>query len=207
VERKGIANLNLVGGYLCLDFANTVHNRRGNEPIVDELQTYADLVAWSRKAGVLRDVDAERLLAEAGSHPRAAAAALERARSVRDGIYDVFSAVATDRGPRVGDLANLSRAWADVVASGRLTPMAGGFSWEWALSRGPLDAMLGPITRSAVDLLTSRESQRVRLCAAGDCSWLFIDRSKNKSRRWCEMESCGNRAKARRHHHRATGRS
>jgi predicted RNA-binding Zn ribbon-like protein len=203
MELKGIVNLNFIGGYICLDFANTVHNRRGNEPIADELQTYDDLVAWGRKAGIVDEDEGERLRAAAERHPSAAALALERARSVRDITYDVFSAMGDGKEPREGDLAKLSRSWANVMARGRLTSTPGGFVWDWERSVVGLDFMLGPITRSAVDLLTSKEPHPVRLCAAGDCSWLFLDRSRNQRRRWCEMDTCGNRAKARRHYRRA----
>jgi len=58
------------------------------------------------------------------------------------------------------------------------------------------------IVRSAADLLTSDKLHDVRACSAEDCRWLFLDISKNHSRRWCDMETCGNQAKARRHYRR-----
>lgn len=62
--------------------------------------------------------------------------------------------------------------------------------------------MLWPVARSAAELLTSPDAQRVRECALRSCSWLFVDRSRNRRRRWCDMKTCGNRAKARRHYRR-----
>jgi predicted RNA-binding Zn ribbon-like protein len=61
-----------------------------------------------------------------------------------------------------------------------------------------LELPLWILARSAADLLTSEQHAYVRQCASEECTWLFIDRSKNHSRRWCDMGDCGNREKARR---------
>jgi predicted RNA-binding Zn ribbon-like protein len=58
------------------------------------------------------------------------------------------------------------------------------------------------VARSAAELLTSKELTSVRECAGYDCGRLFMDGTKNRSRRWCDMASCGNRAKGRRHYER-----
>ena len=64
-----------------------------------------------------------------------------------------------------------------------------------------LESLIWPVAKSAADLLTSERLERVRECAGGTCGWLFIDASKNHSRRWCDMRDCGNAAKAKRHYH------
>ncbi len=81
-----------------------------------------------------------------------------------------------------------------------------GEGWGWVDAGEPaLDQMLGPVARSAVELLTSGRRARVRECeGANGCGWLFIDTSKNGRRRWCDMKVCGNRAKARRHRQRTS---
>lgn len=75
-----------------------------------------------------------------------------------------------------------------------------GFSWRWRAPVSSLEAPLWPILQSAADLLTSADLARLRQCNGHNCTWLFLDRSKNKSRRWCDMQICGNRAKSRRHY-------
>jgi len=73
------------------------------------------------------------------------------------------------------------------------------FAWGWDFYQAALDDIIWPVVRSAADLLTSDTLPMLRICAADDCQWLFMDTSKNQTRRWCNMKSCGNRAKARRH--------
>jgi predicted RNA-binding Zn ribbon-like protein len=84
----------------------------------------------------------------------------------------------------------------------RLGSRGGELFWTWAAADDALEAPLWPILRSAAEILTSEDRQQVRECAGTACTWLFLDRSRNRSRRWCSMESCGNREKARRHYRR-----
>ena len=191
------------GGRLDLDFANTVEDRPGTRPL-DGLTSYARLVDWARAAGLLPDGGAERLLAAAAARPSAAAAVLKRAVALREAIYRVFLAVAHRRPPEPTDLAALNAELARSMARARVVPVPadGGFAWGWEADDEELDRMLWPIARSAADLLTSERTSAVRECSARDCSWLFMDTSRNGSRRWCNMQVCGNRAKARRHQQR-----
>jgi predicted RNA-binding Zn ribbon-like protein len=79
-----------------------------------------------------------------------------------------------------------------------VVPRAGGFEWKWAGDEDALDRMVWPVARSAADVLVSDEGSRVRRCAGESCHWFFLDSGRNRSRRWCDMRDCGNRAKARR---------
>ena len=197
-------NLELVGGWLCLDFANTVSvhvEGQGRE----YLTTYAELVAWSQHAGILTGDDVRALLSGATCCPDSAAAVLERAIGLREVIYRTFSALTAQRQPTPPDLAALNRALRDALPRLELRPAAGGFEWTWAAARDDLDRMLWPIVRSAADLLTSEDLARVRECAREGCNWLFVDTSKNRSRRWCSMDLCGSRVKARRYYRRRKG--
>ena len=81
-----------------------------------------------------------------------------------------------------------------------VVPKEGSFAWDWLNKEQALDRMLWVVARSAADLLVSGELDTVRVCAGEDCNWLFLDTSKNRSRRWCDMKSCGNRAKVRKHY-------
>ena len=190
----------LTGGRLCLDFANTLEDRPASEPR-ELLRTYPDLVAWSRQTELLRENEARRLLSAARQRPDEAAAVLERAIALREAIYRIFSAVAAGQSPADADLVTLSEAVAQAWSQAKIVQSSDGFGWDWA-HKERLDRVLWPVARSAAELLTSQELPSLRLCPAHDCEWLFIDNSRNQSRRWCNMQVCGNRAKARRFHQR-----
>jgi len=194
-------NLKLLGGRLCLDFANTVDWRTGEHP-QEWLTSYADLVAWSEHAGIVTESEAHRLRDFAARHPTVASAVLEQAIALREAIYRIFSAIADERSPEATDVSTLNDALSEALPRLRVTPTVDGFTWQWATNEDSLDQMLWPVARSAAELLTAGKLSRVQMCAGDDCGWLFFDTSKNRSRRWCSMEDCGNRAKARRHYQR-----
>jgi len=200
-KERSASNLELIGGALCLDFVNTVSTRLEQERR-EYLHTYQDLVAWSQHARLLTEEMADGLLHSAGRHPASAAAVLERAIALRETLYRVFSAIAQDRAPQEGDLAAVNAALHETLSRLKIQPSAGGFEWSWIVDGNDLDRMLWPITRSAAELLTSEEPGRIRQCARDGCDWLFVDTSKNRSRRWCTMDVCGSRVKARRYYRR-----
>ena len=187
----------LTGGLLCLDFANTVDDRTEVHP-QELLNSYNDLVSWSEQAHVLTEQEAQRLLEKAARRPSEASRVLKRAVAIREAIFRIFKAVAEDASPEDEDLVSLSNAVADAQNHAQIVLKANGFIWNWAGNAGDLDRMLWPVVRSAADFLTSDELDAVRVCASDSCNWLFLDTSKNHSRRWCNMKSCGNREKARR---------
>lgn len=187
------------GGELCLDFANTVSDRAEAAP-AEHLHGYPDLVAWGRQAGLIDGSQADTLLAEAGRQPAAAAQVHARALTLREAIYRMFARRATGLPPAPEDIAIVNDELGRALAHARVVPAGQGFAWGWAQDCPALDRVLWPVARSAAELLTSEELDRVRECAADTCNWLFLDTSKNRSRRWCDMKSCGNRAKAKRHY-------
>jgi predicted RNA-binding Zn ribbon-like protein len=189
----------LVGGRLCLDFSNTAGDR-GTEDPEEWLWSYEALVNWSRFAGLLTGEAAETLRCMAADRPAEAAATLERAISLRETIYRIFSAVAGERSPDAGDLDRLNRSLAEAMPHLRVIRAADGFGWDWDGDSDALDRMLWPIVWSAAELLHADELAHVRKCANDPCGWLFLDMSRNHSRRWCDMRSCGNLVKARRHY-------
>jgi len=193
-----IETLRLLGGRLCLDFTNTMDPRLGNHP-QDFLGDYADLVQWSRHAGLLTEDEAEYLLREAAHRPAKAPMAFERAITLREAMYRVFSAIAHSTVPKNADLDTVKAAFVEAMTYAQFIPTADGFEWGWEERKHALDQMLWPVVRSAVELLTSSEVKKVKECpGVGDCGWLFLDTSKNGSRQWCSMEGCGSRAKMRR---------
>ena len=193
----------LVGGRMCLDFVNTLNGSRETGVTEEKLSSYGDLVAWGRQAGAVTERGARRLLKEAGRDPEGAARALARARELREAMYGIFYAASrAARPPAKGDLNVLNAALSEALAQQQLVRTNEGFSWEWAEDDDRLERVVWPVALSAAEVLTSGEVGRTRVCEAGDCSWLFMDLSKNRSRRWCDMKYCGNRAKSRRHYER-----
>jgi predicted RNA-binding Zn ribbon-like protein len=200
-KKRSASNLELIGGRLCLNFANTVSSRT-EVPYREYLPTYDELVTWGRHAGILTDDEAATLQIHAARDPDLAADVLNRAIALREAIYRVFWAAADHREPEEADLVVLNTALHRALARLEVRPSAYGFEWIWALGDDGLDQVLWPVARSAADLLTSKDLGRVRKCASEVCDWLFVDASKNRSRRWCMMGVCGSRAKSRRYYRR-----
>jgi predicted RNA-binding Zn ribbon-like protein len=193
-----------MGGRLSLDFTNTVSGKRLVAP-VERLNAYADLVSWGRQVGALDSAQARRLLAEAERDPGAAARALAEAITFREALFRAFRAVAENGAPAAEDLDSLNRVLSRARVRERLVCRGGRCALGWPADDASLDRMLWPVACSAVEVLTSAEVSRVRICEAtttDGCGWLFLDETRNRSRRWCSMKDCGNRAKARRHYRR-----
>lgn len=192
----------LDAGRLCLDFANTLASSG------DHLTTYADLVAFAAQSDLLNREDAAWLHAEGLRDRVRADGVVVRAQRLRAAIYAMFSALAAGRKPREYDLDQLNFELAATLTHARIFPTPDAdprFRWGW-VGRN-MDAPLWGISRSAADLLTSQQDlRRVRECSGTDCRWLFLDTSKNRTRQWCSMQSCGNREKARRHYARRRSR-
>jgi predicted RNA-binding Zn ribbon-like protein len=193
---------NCEAGMLPLDFANTAEWHASSQPL-EKLKSYSHLVAWSRAAGLLTEREAQHLLADSEDHPDKASAALTKAIELRETIYRIFSAVANGKEADTTDLEKLCAAHTEASTRTQIVPTPNGFEWDWVAGKESLDRMLWPIARAAATLLTSEDLDRLGQCADDrGCGWLFLDTSRNRSRRWCSMESCGNRAKARRHYRR-----
>ena len=187
-------------GNLALDFANTVDWHASQNP--DELLTsYTALVNWSVAFGMLQEADANPLHVKAREYPDEAAKALSQARLIRETIYRIFSAVAQRKAPAEVDLETLKEALTQAITAARLAPQEKGFGWDWPFESPSFEQMLWPIIQAAVDLLLSKNLSQVGQCAdERGCGMLFIDTSRNHSRQWCSMDTCGNRAKAQRHY-------
>jgi len=191
------------GGELCLDFANTLGDRpRGQE---EHLAGWRDLVAWGEQAGVISARDAVALRSLGAAAPKDAARAFAGALTLRECLYRMFAAFADGRAPARDDIQLLNEFLGDALPHARVHGRGAAFCWGWAEGRPSLDRLLWPVVRSAADLLVSEERTRVRECASGTCSWLFVDRSRTHQRRWCSMKTCGNRAKVRRFYTRHHG--
>jgi predicted RNA-binding Zn ribbon-like protein len=197
------ASLTLQAERLCLDFTNTLNWHASPRP-VEELPTYADLVSWAQRVGLVTEADGQRLRRRAARHPALALAVLARAHALREAIYRLLPALGHGRPARPADLDLVNAELAGAMAHARLAPTSGGFGLHWSIEPQALDRMLWPAAYSAANLLATPELlARVGECADDrGCGWLFLDMTKNRSRRWCDMKDCGNRAKARRHYER-----
>jgi predicted RNA-binding Zn ribbon-like protein len=189
-----------IAGDLALDFVNTAAWGAAG-PYNERLVDYPALTRWAEGAGSLPPRTARRLRRRAAAQPAAAAAVLARARALRLSLMRIFRAVAAGRAPGP-ELARLDAAVRAATRHRRLTRRAraagAAAAWEWAGGDARLDAVLWPVALAGAALLTSEEAARVRVCGGEDCGWVFVDRSRNGLRRWCEMEVCGTRAKSRR---------
>jgi predicted RNA-binding Zn ribbon-like protein len=154
-------------------------------------------------AEILTQGQGEQLRQEAAARPADAEAVLRRAIHLREAIYRAFSAISHGLRPEESDLAVLNTELAGLLAKSRLGWRGDGLDWQWAGGARALDRMLLAVVRDAADLLTSGQLDRVGQCADPRCGWLFLDTSRNRSRRWCSMAYCGNRAKAKRHYQRS----
>jgi predicted RNA-binding Zn ribbon-like protein len=184
------------GGHVALDFANTVGSR-GDAPD-EHFGTYGDLVAWAEARGVVSKSDATRLKRAAAADPDAARTAFRRAIKLREAVYRVFLRRASGKAPAADDLATLNRFVADTYREARLVVDGDRVVLETPAAADDLERPFAPVVRAAVDLLTGDQAPLVGACADQTCGWLFLDTTRNRTRRWCVMKECGNRNKVRR---------
>ena len=194
----GIADLRRVGGTLCLDFVNTLDWRGRDEP-EESLFAYRDLLEWGVLVGALSRADARRL---SGVSEAVARREFATAIDLREAIHRIVVALFHKKRPDRSDLARLGDSVAQAHAARRLEEHGGHLKWSWPASDDP-GRPLWPIALSASELLASDKVDLISQCDGPECGWFFLDTSKNRKRRWCSMEGCGNRAKARRHYARS----
>jgi predicted RNA-binding Zn ribbon-like protein len=191
------AVLPLVGGALAFDLTNT-SSGRGGPRWLEHLQTAQNVVDWARHAKILTGRDAGRLRRLVTSDRRLAGRLFARMIELREVIHSVGVEIAATARARRKNMDALVRIHAECLARARLVASASTFVWVWAPGDSPVEAVLGPIVLSALSVLTGSDLSRIKRCPGDHCGWLFFDATKNKGRRWCEMEVCGNRAKQKR---------
>ncbi len=194
-------SINLPGGLVCLSFTNTVEWHTGPQP-EERLTTYSDLLSWSRRAGILTAGEAAQLEREGKRRPAEAGEILRRALEFREALFRTLRSAVQVQRPASDDLAVLNRVLSEALARIGIAPEGQGFTWTWRDPSPTPELILWRVATSAAELLVSSDLDRVRVCADERCGWLFLDTSRNRSRRWCSMKDCGNRAKARRHYQR-----
>jgi predicted RNA-binding Zn ribbon-like protein len=202
LDERGDVEFQIIAGELCLDFVNTLDNRPLPDRRKELLPTYRDLADWSVQAGALSPLQRTSLLREAGIHPKAAEQALSKAIALRECLYRIINSILRNRRAASEDLVAFNGYQGEALSNLQLKPTRRGFRLGWKEEPSRLDSILWPIVRSASDLLTSPDLENVHECDMPSCRWIFVDRSKNHRRRWCDMKVCGNRAKARKFYRR-----
>ena len=186
-----------IGGSIALDFANTLGGMH-TAPTHEHLVEYQDLVEFARSASTLSRPDARRITEEAARQPARAAAVLRRGIALREAIWRVFDAFAKSARADAADFATIHEEELAAVRHARFEQRGPEVAYQWS-DELTLDRPLWDIARAAAELLRSKgDLARVRECGSDTCEWLFIDKSRNHSRRWCDMNDCGNVAKVRR---------
>ncbi|HEV8194555.1 MAG TPA: ABATE domain-containing protein [Ktedonobacterales bacterium] len=198
--------LSRVGGADCLDFVNTLH-WRGTDEQIERLAEYDDLVAWAAYGNLLDESQAARLRTLSQKETAEAGCVLQRAWTLREALHRIIRAEMERRVPAAGDLSLLNEELGAALAHTQLTWDAGEYHLGWHDVDTRLDAPLWPAIRSAADLLRSPLRKKIRQCSNTPCNWIFIDESKNSSRRWCSMAICGTQVKMRNYYRRKHGQS
>jgi predicted RNA-binding Zn ribbon-like protein len=192
----------LRGGVVCLDFVNTVGWRLTDRPS-EYLLSYEDLLDLGRQAGLLAPEEKEILSLQATLDPEGARETLSRALDLREAINRAISRAIAGEAQDESDLSALNRELSIALSHLRVMPADGAYGWVWDRSGDDggalLDCPLWPVAQSAAELLTSPKLGRVKICAGQGCGWVFLDESRNGSRRWCDSRDCGNRERVRRH--------
>ena len=184
--------------WICIDFTRT---QSGSG---DVLTDFGALVDWAEGSGVLPDGAGHALRERAQADPAEAEHRHAVAIRLRESIYQVLKAVVQGGAAEPEHVDRLNRAVREAGAHRGIGEGPGGYEWMWLDGESdPYEQILWMVAQSAAELLTSEWVSRLGLCKADSCWWLFIDKSRNRSRRWCDMADCGNQAKVRRFRERA----
>jgi predicted RNA-binding Zn ribbon-like protein len=185
---------------LCLEFVNTLAWRGSLRS--ESLHQFSDLLEWCGSSGALPRNALEEVRKWSAKNPADAAAVLQAAIDIRELIYRLFIDLTSEKPLDGADLRALNSALAQAPARTSVAANAHAFGWSIAIEPPSAATLLATVLWSAADLIISANRKRIRHCANDKCLWMFIDDSKNRSRRWCSMQACGNRAKAQRHYQR-----
>jgi predicted RNA-binding Zn ribbon-like protein len=182
--------------HVALDFVNTLDDRYAPRGPRELLPSYADLIRFCRQAGIVTHAEAARLSALPGASQEKA---LRSAIELRELLARVFYRWVEGRPPAAEDRIALEQ-WSAACARHReLRWKNENLEWTWKALAADAEAPALLLAQRALDLLIGDEPPRLHTCASETCRWLFLDTSKNRTRRWCDMKICGNRAKARRY--------
>lgn len=187
-------SLTLVAGDLALNFANTESGRGGGHHL-NHLKSAQDVLIWAQHAHVITTAAAQQGYRLVEDRRAVAEKIFQGAVSLRSAIYDINSAFVAGRKPDETSLKVLAGRHCETLGSAKLVRQGARYAWAWSCDDDLAAAVLGPIAKAAVNLLTRQDRSRIKQCAGNHCGWLFFDATKNNSRCWCDMSVCGNRSK------------
>ena len=179
------------------DFLNTDDTENGFP--VDKLPTLDDALAWFVDRGVIHGEGADRLRVQANTDPGSADRDLARIRAVRAALREVADAIVEHRPPQGGSLDTVNRALHARQVIELVPSFDGCVAVDHRHVGDPIDDALARLCDPLVKELTAGDPERIRICDNDTCRWVFYDTSRTGRRRWCDMATCGNRAKAARH--------
>jgi predicted RNA-binding Zn ribbon-like protein len=185
-----------IAGDAALDFVNTVNGR--DQSPSDWLDSYARLLEWATGSNLLPEKVVRALSRQAQSEPAAATRALTRAKTLREALYALITAIISGKAPPKETLALLRKHWIDAINAHELRFADGRVGPELRGDASDLDLIASMVAYRMVEHVLALPTDRLRICQGPNCAWLFIDSSKAGRRRWCDMAVCGNAAKSRR---------
>jgi predicted RNA-binding Zn ribbon-like protein len=186
----------LVAGHLALDFANTLDYRYDPDRLIDLLPSYEHFLAFCRQSGVITAAQMRKLLG--GLSEFDSQRVLKEVIEFREALYFLILSAVHGRRPDESHLRALNRILSDARAVDEVVWHKSGFVRSFRDVTERPDGPLRQVVHAAVVLITSSDIYNVRECSEETCRWFFLDRSRNHSRRWCDMQLCGNRSKAKR---------
>jgi predicted RNA-binding Zn ribbon-like protein len=189
-------SLTLLGGSLALDFANTESGRNSSHHL-NHLEKGADLVSWAVHAKAITADEEVLARSTLQTHHGLADQLLKQGCDLRNIIYRINADTADGKRPTQMIVRNLAEHYRHLLGVAEFDVVDDKYIWRWNVHTQLVAAILGPIAKSALDLLMNQSHARIKQCGGNCCGWLFYDLTKNNSRRWCEMSVCGNRAKVR----------
>jgi predicted RNA-binding Zn ribbon-like protein len=193
----------LCAGHVALDFVNTAAGL--NRDPRDWIENFPGLIDWAHMAGILDRELLDGLAARGRIDPAAGAAALQRARALRSALYTLVHHRRAALAPHVDAVATLQQWCRRAGAALTLVPQESGILRKSLFACG-LDAVAAAVAIEAADLLSRPLDGSLGICGGHNCGWVFLDTSATRRRRWCDMKTCGNAAKASRHYARRDGR-
>jgi predicted RNA-binding Zn ribbon-like protein len=201
---KATTLFDLAGGHPALDLVNSLDNRYRADGPNEMLASYPDLLRFAAESGLLQPQQLHALGEVAGSE--AAIEALHAVRELREATARVCYALVAEKTPPPGDIRTLERCFLAADQQRELCwrsplhdPKArANITWQWRRAESNPYLPIWMLSQAVAELLLSDRVTQIKTCDVETCRWLFLDTSKNHTRRWCNMRVCGNRMKARR---------
>ena len=197
-ERSGVKGrvFELTGGHPALDLVNTLDWRFRESGPEELLENYEDVVRFGEQTGLMSAGDGRKLLLKVSESK--AAKVLAAVRELRESAAKALYAVVDGGTPSASTIKQLENFFAIAKEQEELRWDGGKLEWNLRNASSLPELPLWLLSLSTAALMTSEQLHLVRECGNAECRWLFLDTSKNHTRRWCDMKICGNRMKARR---------